>query len=40
MRRTEDELRKDRWVDRFFLACFCILGSTMMALLVRDLCQR
>jgi hypothetical protein len=29
MKRTEDEFRKNRWVDMFFLTCYVFLGGAL-----------
>ena len=29
MRRTEDEFRKQKWVDEFMFACYIILGAAL-----------
>lgn len=35
MRRTEDEFRRQRWVDIFFLTCFIFLGAILLGLAIK-----
>lgn len=37
MRRTEDEFRKDFWVDVIMLACYIFLGATLIGVAIKGL---